>query len=340
MTNDPKTSEAEPNGASREHEKPTVPQVRKTMPMELRAFAKPEPPQRLVAPENEAEFKAAIDALRLLNGGPAADPFYVDPPRPPAGPDLAAASAPASVKAYVPPTPIDAAEPPASGPPAKKVLIREEGAEPPPALRDPDDASALVDATEPEEKKKHATPASPWRNPTADVISRSALPSALGPRDPAEHGAPASSAAPNAKSAGAPGRRTSAAALIGVLGVAVAFGAWALLKGGTRATGAQHSSSTAAAAAPASPPSVVPTPAPSDDDPPVAATVNPPVAATVNPPAATSATPTAPRTPGKRPPGDEPRATAAPATAPPTAVPRTQSGPAPTAVGGTRVFGN
>ena len=50
-----------------------------TMPPELRPFARPVPPQRLVAPENEAAFKAAIDALRLLNGGPNADPFYVDP---------------------------------------------------------------------------------------------------------------------------------------------------------------------------------------------------------------------------------------------------------------------
>ncbi len=72
-----------------------------TMPPELRPFARPEPVQRLVAPEDEPEFNAAILALRLLNGGPAADPFYVDPkadavaePKPAAAP---------SVKVYVPP---------------------------------------------------------------------------------------------------------------------------------------------------------------------------------------------------------------------------------------------
>ena len=78
-----------------------------TMPPELRPFAKPAPPQRLVAPEDEPEFKAAILALSLINGGPAADPFYFAPK----GENDAAAEAverakpqaAPSVKVYAPP---------------------------------------------------------------------------------------------------------------------------------------------------------------------------------------------------------------------------------------------
>lgn len=78
-----------------------------TMPPELRPFAKPAPPQRLVAAADEPEFNAAILALSLINGGPAADPFYVAPK----GENDAAAEAverakpqaAPSVKVYAPP---------------------------------------------------------------------------------------------------------------------------------------------------------------------------------------------------------------------------------------------
>jgi len=74
-----------------------------TMPPELRAFVKPEPAQKLVAADNESEFKAAVDALRLLNG--VGDPFYVDPKGDPAA---AERKAPPSVAAHVPPVPVPA----------------------------------------------------------------------------------------------------------------------------------------------------------------------------------------------------------------------------------------
>src|SRR5438045_3160636 len=79
------------------------------MPPELRPFVKPEPTQPLVMPGKEAEFKAAVGALRLLNGGPAADPFYVDPKE-----DAAAAAGerktPASTTAYVSPAVVPVVE--------------------------------------------------------------------------------------------------------------------------------------------------------------------------------------------------------------------------------------
>lgn len=82
--------------ANRQHDR-----SHETMPPELRPFVKPAPPQRLVAPEDEPEFNAAILALKMINGGPEADPFYVDPkaeaaaePKP---------QAPLSVKVYAPP---------------------------------------------------------------------------------------------------------------------------------------------------------------------------------------------------------------------------------------------
>ena len=96
-----------------------------TMPPELRPFAKPVPPQRLVAPENEARFKATIGVLSLLNGGPKADPFYVDPKNDPA---LAEREAPESVKAYAPPTELPAAEAAVRQAAPAKVVIADTGA--------------------------------------------------------------------------------------------------------------------------------------------------------------------------------------------------------------------
>ena len=97
----------------------------------LRPFAKPVPPQRLVAPEDEADFKAAIGALRLLNGGPKADPFYVDPKNDPA---LAERKAPESERAYAPPTELPAAEAGVRQAAPAKVVITDAGA---PALGRP-----------------------------------------------------------------------------------------------------------------------------------------------------------------------------------------------------------
>jgi len=95
-----------------------------TMPPELRPFAKPEPPQHLVAPENQAKFDAAVDALRILNGGPKADPFYVDPRNEPERP------APESTKAYAPPVAVPAAEASVRRAAPARVVIAETGPQP------------------------------------------------------------------------------------------------------------------------------------------------------------------------------------------------------------------
>jgi hypothetical protein len=82
--------------ANRQHDR-----SHETMPPELRPFVKPAPPQRLVAPEDEPEFNAAILALKMINGGPEADPFYVDPKAEAAA--EAKPQAAQSVKVYAPP---------------------------------------------------------------------------------------------------------------------------------------------------------------------------------------------------------------------------------------------
>jgi hypothetical protein len=92
------------------------------MPAELRPYAKPVPAQPLVAPEDEAQFKAYLDVLRLLNGGRDADPFH--PPTDP-GPAPPPRAAPPSVRAYVPPTTVPPAEAMARDAAPAKVVIAE-----------------------------------------------------------------------------------------------------------------------------------------------------------------------------------------------------------------------
>jgi hypothetical protein len=150
-----------------------------TMPPELRPFAKPEPQQRLVAPEGEARFNAAVGALKLLNGGPAADPFYVDPDNDPA---LTDRKAPGSMKAYVPPTVVPAAEAKVRQAAPAKVVISEASQAPP--------------GEKPEE-----TPASPWATETPPApVEDARLPSSLRPPEP-RSGEPAASPAPPARAA-------------------------------------------------------------------------------------------------------------------------------------------
>jgi len=224
-----------------------------TMPPELRPFARPVPLQRLVAPEDEADFKASIDALRILNGGPQADPFYVDPKHDPA---LAERKAQASVKAYAPPTAVPVAEVKVrEAAPAKVVIV---GAQARPAqqavryMAEEIDTRVFREAVEAHraaEKSEAAhgktdgdndvtldqqAPSSPWATEAPEAVRGSALPSSLRPRALAEADgdAPVSTRPASEKPAG--GRSKTAAAIgISILIVAVVIGVRAFRSGGT-----------------------------------------------------------------------------------------------------------
>jgi hypothetical protein len=192
------------------------------MPAELRPYAKPVPAQPLVAPEDEAQFKAYLDVLRLLNGGPDADPFH--PPTDP-GPAPPPRAAPPSVRAYVPPTTVAPAEAMARDAAPAKVVIAEAApraaplvthhaqridtrpfreawearqaaekaaageaaAETPPAATggDEDARDEITLAKSEDPRQGPGLPGSPWATeaPDAESVRSSALPSSLRPRD-------------------------------------------------------------------------------------------------------------------------------------------------------------
>lgn len=178
-----------------------------TMPPELRPFAKPQPEQRLVAPENEAEFKANLEVLSMLNGGPKADPFYVDPQKSLAFADRAA---PQSTTAYVPPVPVPAqATSERTSSPAKVVIA--------------DRRAGSRTADKPQDM-----PASPWATDApVNPLRQSALPSSLGPQmtsaveEPPETGEPRSD---TAMAIAATARHVMAAALFAIFLIALVIG--------------------------------------------------------------------------------------------------------------------
>jgi hypothetical protein len=226
MSNDPKDRDEE---------------AHETMPPELRPYAKkPVPGLPLVAPEDEATFKAYLDVLKTLNGGPGADPFHA-----PAEPGAAAPAraAPPSVRAYVPPTALPAAEAKAREAAPSKVVIVE--ARPPAALQvthevqtldtrpfreawearqaaekgavvappaatggDEDTRDEITLAKNDDPRPAPAATGSPWATeaPAPESVRSSALPSSLRPRDVTAEG-----------SAGVAGGRMKAALLVGVL---------------------------------------------------------------------------------------------------------------------------
>ena len=317
-----------------------------TMPPELRPFAKPEPPQRLVAPQNEAKFNAAIGALRILNGGPQADPFYVDAKHDPA---LAERKAPESVTAYVPPTAVPSSEAKARRAAPARVVIAEasEAASAPVATGD--DAEARGEKTQDESAKPPETPASPWSKeaPTSEPVRASALPSSLRPREPhaTEGAAPASTRPASELPAGAPspGRAKIRAAIgIAILVVAAAIGARALTTGRTPENAAHGPVPTATMTVPATP---LPVPSAESSAAPSPSGASSASAAVPVPPPSTEPVPTTPHPIGKRvqPRGEDPYADAAappaktagprvppPATAAPSVTPPTTAQPAVT----------
>ena len=224
-----------------------------TMPPELRPYAKPVPSQRLVAPEDEAAFKAYIEVLKTLNGGPDADPFRAPAEQAPAPP---ARPAPPSVRAYVPATVVPAAEAKArEAAPAKVVIAEatprgapqvthaverldtrpfreawearqaaEKAAAEEAAAEAPRDATGSDEVTREEitlrksddPQQAPELPGSPWatETPATASVRSSALPSSLRPRDVAAEGG-----------AGVAKGRMKAALLVGslvVVGVAIA----------------------------------------------------------------------------------------------------------------------
>jgi len=257
-----------------------------TMPPELRPFAKPEPKQRLVAPENEAEFKATIDALRLLNGGPNADPFYVDPQNDPA---FAGRKAPESVKVYVPPAAVAAAEAQVRQAAPGKVVIAEASAVPAGGtqyncgevdvrpFREAAEARRAVAVGEaaskgaaggeraadavvmpPMGEKPPDAPASPWATEAEPgAVGESALPSSLRPPEslPLVDDAPTSTRPQSRNAAGGPSlvSRTRVAVVVVIVLVAIVVGVRALIRART------SENATDGPAPAATLPSVVPT---------------------------------------------------------------------------------
>lgn len=270
-----------------------------TMPPELRPFAKPVPPQRLVAPEDEAEFKAAVDALRILNGGPQADPFYVDPKHDPA---FAERKAPASAKAYAPPTAVPEVKVREAAP-AKVVIIgaqarpaqqavqyvaeeidtrvfREaveearraaEGSETPNGGKADGDDEVTLDQQAPSKAAQpQETPPSPWATETPDVVRGSALPSSLRPRAQADVDGDAPPVSEKPVRVPVHGPSKAAAAIgIAILIVAVVIGVRAFRSGRTpeSATHGPMPTATTTAAAPTAQEGRAPAPSVSVEEP-------------------------------------------------------------------------
>ena len=304
---------------------PNADPAHETMPPELRPFAKPVPIQPLVAPESEARFDAAIGALRLLNGGPNADPFYVDPKNDPA---FAGQTAPKSVKAYAS-TALPVAEAAVrSAAPARILIVPDpvgevdirpfqgvrraarEGAQDNAPVA-PDDHDVTRDeVTQSMREQPPEMAASPWaKEATAEDVRGSALPSSLRPREPTPPAddSPAASPSRTTMVTRRPPPRSTATIAVAIVVVAAVIGVWAAAarwSPESPARGPAPTSSTVAPAAPPTPslPPSAPAPAsamasPSDDGP------------RASPPPAPSGAP-APESshpaPKRRPRGDDP----------------------------------
>ncbi len=281
-----------------------------TMPPELRPFARPVPPQRLVAPENEATFKAAIDALKLLNGGPDADPFYVDPRNDPA---FAGQKPPESVTAYASTVlPVAEATVRAAAParvviadpdaprivrdPVEEIDIRPfqgvrravreraQGDNPPVA---PGDDVTGDEVTRSVREQPSEMAANPWaKEAVAEDVRGSALPSSHAPREapPGEDDDDTVATRP------APRGRWRAI-VFAVVAACVALLVWALGRGRPVENGGRAPMPAATSAAPAAPALPSPPPSTSVEPPPAPTSADRPQAPA--PPAPTAAAPSA-----------------------------------------------